>query len=42
MRQLAECENLSILYLQNNLLNLKDMHNLQYMQNLKKIDLSDN
>ena len=42
LTQMSECENLTILYLQNNLINLKDLHNLQYFSNLKKIDLSDN
>ena len=28
LRQMSECENLTILYLQNNLISLKDLHNL--------------
>ena len=42
LKQMAECTNLTILYLQNNLISIKDLHNLQYFHNLKKIDLSDN
>jgi Leucine-rich repeat (LRR) protein len=42
LKCLAECTNLNILYLQSNQVMLKDLSLLHSMQNLKKIDLSDN
>jgi Leucine-rich repeat (LRR) protein len=39
---LSKCDNLTIAYLQNNQINLKDMTFLHNFRNLKKIDLSDN
>jgi hypothetical protein len=42
MRMLSECENMSILYLQNNMFSVKDLNHLQFFSSLKKIDLSDN
>ena len=42
LRVVSKCTNLNILYLQGNLLNVRDMINLQAFENLKKIDLSFN
>jgi len=42
LKLLGRCENLTILYLQNNMLNEKDLNNLANFANLKKLDLSDN
>ena len=42
LRVLSRCENLTILYLQSNMLNVKDLNNLVNFPSLKKIDLSEN
>ena len=42
LRVVGKCTSLSILYLQGNLLNVRDLSNLQSFQQLKKIDLSNN
>ena len=42
LKVLSKCENLTVLYLQNNIINVKDLNHLQHFANLKKIDLSDN
>ena len=42
MKMLSKCPNLTIIYLQNNQLLVKDLTYLHLFQNLKKIDLSDN
>ena len=42
MKTLANCENLTITYLQGNFLQERDLMFLQSFRNLKKIDLSDN
>ena len=42
LRVVGKCSNLSILYLQGNMLNIKDLSYLQAFENLKKIDLSNN
>jgi len=39
---LSSCPNLTIAYLQNNLIMVKDLNFLHTFENLKKIDLSDN
>lgn len=39
---LARCPNLTIAYLQNNMLQVRDLSFLHMFRNLKKIDLSDN
>jgi Leucine-rich repeat (LRR) protein len=42
LKILSRCENLTILYLQSNMINVKDLNNLVNFPSLKKIDLSDN
>ena len=42
LRVVSKCANLSILYLQGNQLNVRDLVYLQSFENLKKIDLSNN
>ena len=42
LRVIQKCPNIAILYLQSNLINVRDMHHLQTFENLKKIDLSNN
>lgn len=42
MRVVSKCIYLQILYLQGNLLNVKDLSYLQSFENLKKVDLSNN
>ena len=42
LRVVSKCSNLHILYLQGNLLNVRDLLNLQSFENLKQIDLSSN
>lgn len=42
LRVVSKCPNLSILYLQGNLLSVKDLSYLQSFENLKKVDLSNN
>ena len=42
LKILTKCENLTILYLQDNMINVKDLNNLQFLPSLKKLDLSDN
>ena len=42
LRVVAKCTSLHILYLQGNLLNVRDLTNLQTFEALKKIDLSSN
>ena len=42
LRVVSKCSNLAILYLQSNLINVRDLHCLQTFENLKKIDLSNN
>ena len=42
LRVVSKCSNLQILYLQGNLLNVKDLGYLSQFENLKKIDLSNN
>lgn len=42
MKVLSSCENLTIAYLQGNLIQERDLINLQNFSNLKKLDLSDN
>ena len=42
LRVVSKCSQLSILYLQGNLLNVRDLSYLQAFENLKKVDLSNN
>jgi Leucine-rich repeat (LRR) protein len=42
LKLLSRCENLTILYLQNNMISTKDLVHLHSLANLKKLDLSDN
>ena len=42
LKTLSNCDNLTVAYLQNNQIGLKDMSFLHTFHNLKKIDLSDN
>lgn len=42
LKTLSTCENLTIAYLQGNLIQERDLANLQNFSNLKKLDLSDN
>ena len=42
LKMLSKCDNLSIVYLQHNMISLKDMNHLHTFANIKKLDLSDN
>ena len=42
LNSLVRCPNLTIAYLQNNIIAPRDLSFLQMFKNLKKIDLSDN